>query len=135
MDFNQEMDGVRVTTLGLTTNNMSEIKNARVVDVLFKHDLDMVLCLVQQSSEDIPHSQTLSRNIMTGSLLREPKMRLLYTISGHCGGTLVGACICTDPVLYCSEGKPATSHSNGPRRPPLTLFVNISLSRGGEVVE
>ena len=33
MDFNQEVDGTRVRTLGLKTNNMSEIQNSRVVDV------------------------------------------------------------------------------------------------------
>ena len=33
MDFNQEINGAPVTTLGLKTTNMSEIQNARVVDV------------------------------------------------------------------------------------------------------
>ena len=33
MEFNEQVDGVQVRTLGMKTNNMSEIQNIRVVDV------------------------------------------------------------------------------------------------------
>ena len=60
MDFNLEVDGARVRTLGLKTN-MSEIQNSRVVDVRLKQPLDMFIRLVHQASEDIAHSQTMCR--------------------------------------------------------------------------
>lgn len=60
IDFNKEVDGATVRTLGMKTNNMSEIHNNRVVDARMKAPLDMFMYLVQQASKDIVHSQISS---------------------------------------------------------------------------
>lgn len=60
MDFNNKVDGATVQTLGMKTNNMSEIHNNRVVDARMKAPLDMLVYLVQQACKDIVQSQISS---------------------------------------------------------------------------